>query len=70
MEALIGPKLGAEAAERCYMECGWDIETGEFMGEGAPIYPDMILFNSEVEKVCDSLQDYGPEVKATTGEPC
>ena len=62
MEALIGPKL-REAAERCYMECGWDIETGEFMGEGAPIYPDMILFNSEVEKVCDTLQDYGPEVK-------
>jgi len=62
VEALIGPKL-REAVENCYQKCGWDIESGMFVGEGNYIYPDMILFNSEVHKICDTLKDYGAEIR-------
>jgi len=61
MEALIGPKL-REAVENCYKNCGWDIETGVCFG--AARYPDMLCFNSEVNKICQSLSDYGPEVRS------
>ncbi len=66
MEALIGPKL-REAVERCYRRCGWDIETGEQLPSVSGIetrYPDMLMFNSEVAKVCAELSDYGPEVRS------
>lgn len=66
MEALIGPKL-REAVERCYRRCGWDIETGGQLPSfnGMPLkYPDMLMFNSEVVKVCEGLSDYGPEVRS------
>lgn len=63
MEALIGPKL-REAAEKCYVDCGWDIENGRFNAEGAPVYPTIIDFNIAVKKVCETLNDYGPEVRA------
>lgn len=66
MEALIGPKL-REAVERCYRRCGWDIETGELLAladNASPRYPDMLMFNSEVAKVCEGLSDYGPEVRS------
>ncbi|MEI6610714.1 MAG: DUF87 domain-containing protein [Deltaproteobacteria bacterium] len=62
VEALIGPKL-REAIERCYAECGWNIETDTYTGKGFTRYPDMILFNSEVYKICSTFEDYGPEVK-------
>jgi len=62
VEALIGPKL-REAAVQCYKRCGWDIERGEFTGVGEPIYPDMIQFNQEIHQVCESLEDYGDEVR-------
>lgn len=61
MEALIGPKL-REAVENCYKNCGWDIETG--ICSGTICYPDMLSFNSEVNKICQSLKDYGPEVRS------
>lgn len=66
MEALIGPKL-REAVERCYRRCGWDIETGDRLPsfKSMPLkYPDMLMFNSEVAKVCEALSDYGPEVRS------
>lgn len=66
MEALIGPKL-REAVERCYRRCGWDIETGDCLPsfKSMPLkYPDMLMFNSEVAKVCEGLSDYGPEVRS------
>jgi len=62
VEALIGPKL-REATEQCYKRCGWDIERGEFTGVGDPAYPDMIQFNHEIHRVCESLEDYGAEVR-------
>ncbi len=61
MEALIGPKL-REAIENCYTNCGWNIETG--VCHQTTNYPDMISFNSEVNKICQSLSDYGPEVRS------
>ena len=66
MEALIGPKLRV-AVEKCYRRCGWDIETSLPISsrQGSPlVYPDMLMFNSEVAKVCEELSDYGPEVRA------
>lgn len=62
MEALIGPKL-REATEACYRRCNWNIETGMPLNENFS-YPDMLMFNSEVNKICESLKEYGPEVKA------
>jgi len=64
MESLIGPKL-REAIENCYSNCGWDIETNEFIYKDHKIiYPDMIMFNSEVHKICETLIDYGNEVRS------
>jgi hypothetical protein len=63
VENLIGPKL-RQAVEQCYEHCGWNVETGTFCGVGKPSYPDMILFNHYVDRVCHSLRDYGPEVRA------
>jgi len=63
MEALIGPKL-REAIELSYQECGWNIETGKYVGEGRSRYPDMIVFNAAVHDVCATLESYGAEVKA------
>ena len=63
VENLIGPKL-RQAVEQCYEHCGWNVETGRFCGVGKPSYPDMILFNHYVDRVCESLKDYGPEVRA------
>ena len=63
MEALIGPKL-REAIELSYMECGWNIENGQYEAEGLPRYPDMIVFNAAVHDVCASLDSYGAEVRA------
>jgi len=62
-EALIAPKL-REAAELCYRQCGWDIESGHMLGTGAPVYPDMIRFNLAVLDICKTFEDYGPEVRA------
>lgn len=62
MEALIGPKL-REAIEKSYSRLGWDIETGRFT-EGTPRFPDMVTFNDEVYRICGTVQDYGPEVRA------
>ena len=61
MEALIGPKL-REAVENCYKNCGWDIETG--VCYGTIRYPDMLCFNAEVNKICQTLSDSGPEVRS------
>ncbi|NLF17554.1 MAG: ATP-binding protein, partial [Lentisphaerae bacterium] len=65
VEALIGPKL-REAIERCYIECQWDIETGEPIGGdfSQAVYPDMVRFNVAVHDVCRTLEDYGPEVRS------
>lgn len=63
MEALIGPKL-REAVEMSYLECDWNIETGQYEGDGYPRYPDMITFNAAVHDVCATLESYGAEVKA------
>ncbi len=63
VEALIAPKL-REAAELCYRECGWDIESGRFLGISKPEYPDMIRFNLAVHDICRTFEDYGPEVRA------
>lgn len=64
MEALIGPKL-REAVEECYFQCGWDIETSRLMKpQATPAYPDMVMFVHEVNKICRTLDDYGPEVRA------
>ncbi len=63
MEALIGPKIRS-AIESCYTKCCWDVENGRYCGESLnPVYPDMLLFNCEMQHVCDSLSDYGAEVK-------
>jgi hypothetical protein len=63
-EALIGPKL-REAAEKCYTDCGWDIENGRMRaGDVKPVYPTMVDFNIAVRAVCETLEDYGPEVRA------
>ena len=64
MEALIGPKL-REAVENCYKNLGWDLETSKMMDEKSPLgYPDMLDFNLEVVKICETLKDYGPEVRS------
>ena len=62
MEALIGPKL-REAVENCYKNCGWDVERSVCVCSNET-YPDMLMFNNEVNKICDSLSDYGPEVRS------
>lgn len=62
VEALIGPKL-REAIEACYRTCQWDMERSEYFGDAAPRYPDMTLFIREVYRICESLEDYGAEVK-------
>ena len=64
MEALIGPKL-REAIENAYTNCNWDIETSEPIdGSQKTLYPDMLIFNAEVDKICRTLSDYGPEVRS------
>jgi len=61
-EALIGPKL-REAVESCYRDLGWDIERGEWLGEGAPLFPDGMDFVVAVRRIAAAL-NYGPEVNA------
>lgn len=61
VEALIGPKL-RNAIEQCYIRCGWDIESSTST-ERPLRYPDMLMFNSEIVKCCESLTDYGAEVR-------
>ena len=65
MEALIGPKL-REAVENCYRRCGWNIENNMALDRASdvPPYPNMLMFNSEVAKICEGLSDYGPEVRS------
>lgn len=62
MEALIGPKIRS-AIEGCYTKCNWDIENGCYCGRRPAVYPDMLMFNCEMQYVCNSLSDYGAEVK-------
>jgi hypothetical protein len=62
VEALIGPKL-REAIQKCYLRYQWDIETGVFRGEGAPVYPNMADLHLEVMAVAAALK-YGPELNS------
>ena len=61
-EALIGPKL-REAVEACYRDLGWDIERGEWVGDGVARFPDGIDFVVGVRRIAAQL-NYGPEVNA------
>lgn len=61
-EALIGPKL-REAVLRCYSRIGWDIESGEFVGDGERRYPTMIEFSRQIEEICSGL-GYSDELNA------
>ena len=64
MEALIGPKL-REAVENCYKRCNWNIESSTRLSPNCPVaYPDMVMFVQEVNKICDTLSDYGNEVRS------
>ena len=63
MEALIGPKL-REAIERCYLACGWDVESSERVSTNCILeYPDMALFNIFVNEVAEEMSDYSAEVQ-------
>lgn len=64
MEALIGPKL-REAVERCYILCGWDIETSQRDDNNGCVlkYPNVAMFNVVVRQVAEEMSDYGAEVR-------
>ena len=60
VEALIGPKM-RQALMDCYFDAGWDVETGEHLGLGDPVYPTMVDFNMKVSELCERL-GYSTEI--------
>ena len=62
VEALVGPKI-REAIQNCYENYCWDIQTGEYRGEGSRTYPTMADLHLEVMAVATSL-NYSDEMNS------
>lgn len=62
VEALVGPKI-REAIQNCYENYCWDIQTGEFRGDGPLSYPTMADLHLEVMAVATSL-NYSAEMNS------
>lgn len=63
MSALIGPKL-REATERCYIACGWNIETSKReVTECNLEYPNVAMFKMMVKEIVNEMKDYGSETR-------
>jgi hypothetical protein len=62
VEALVGPKI-REAIQNCYENYCWDIQTGEFRGDGPQTYPTMADLHLEVMAVATSL-NYSAEMNS------
>lgn len=61
-ESMIGPLL-RRAVETCYVERGWDIESGKPVGNQGPTWPTVIDFVVQARRLAAGL-NYGPEVNA------